>query len=106
VPGTKPAVYIGSYSGWFYALDARSGNVIWKHNAGGKVSGAASVIGTNVYFSTLDKRTTTALSARSGRVVWTFNRGSFNPAISDGIRLYITGYSTQYGFAQRLGPAP
>ena len=98
VPGLKPAVYIGSYSGQFMALDARSGAVIWSRSGYGKISGAASVIGDVVYFSSLSKRRTWALGARTGRTLWSLGRGAFNPAISDGIRVYITGYGTQYAF--------
>jgi outer membrane protein assembly factor BamB len=99
VPGMKPAVFIGSYSGQFMALDARSGSVIWSKGGYGKISGAASVIGDVVYFSSLSARRTWGLAARSGRTLWSLGRGAFNPAISDGIRLYITGYSSIYGFA-------
>jgi outer membrane protein assembly factor BamB len=98
VPGMKPAVFIGSYSGRFMALDARSGKVIWSKPAGGKVSGAASVIGDVVYYSSLSGRRTYALGARTGRKLWSLGRGAFNPAISDGRRVYITGYSTVYSF--------
>ena len=98
VPGMKPAVFIGSYSGQFMALDARSGSVIWSKGGYGKISGAASVIGDVVYFSSLSARRTWALGAIGGRTLWTLGRGAFNPAISDGIRVYITGYSTVYGF--------
>ena len=94
----QPAVFIGSYSGNFMALDARSGKVIWNHHAGGTISGAPSVIGDVVYYSVLSKRRTFALGARSGRVLWALGRGAFNPAISDGKRVYITGYSTIYAF--------
>jgi outer membrane protein assembly factor BamB len=98
VPGMKPAVFIGSYSGRFMALDARSGGVIWSRSAGGTVSGAASVIGSVVYFSTLSGRRTYALGAKTGRTLWSLGRGAFNPAISDGKRIYITGYSSVYAF--------
>jgi outer membrane protein assembly factor BamB len=100
-PGMRPAIFTGSYGGRFYAFDARSGHVLWTHAAGGTISGAPSLIGRVVYFSTLSKRTTTGLSARTGRVVWSFGRGAFNPAISDGLRLYITGYSSLYAFKPR-----
>lgn len=106
VPGMPPAVFAGSYSGNFYALDARSGNIIWSYHAGGTISGAASLIGRVVYFSTLSKRTTTGLNARTGNVVWRFGRGAFNPAISDGLRLYVTGYSSLYGFKPRASQTP
>ena len=98
VRGMRPAVFIGSYSGRFMALDARSGNVLWGRSGYGKVSGAASVIGRIVYFSSLSARRTWALSAKTGRVLWSIGKGAFNPAISDGKRLYITGYGGQYAF--------
>lgn len=98
VPGMRPAVFIGSYSGRFMALDARTGRVIWSRPAGGTVSGAASIIGRVVYFSTLTGRRTYGVSARTGRVLWTIGKGAFNPAVSDGKRLYITGYGAQYAF--------
>jgi outer membrane protein assembly factor BamB len=98
VPGMKPAVFIGSYSGNFMALDARSGKPIWSKGGYGKISGAASVIGDVVYFSSVSKKRTWALGARSGKELWTLGRGAFNPAISDGIRVYITGYGSEYGF--------
>jgi outer membrane protein assembly factor BamB len=101
VPGMRPAVFIGSYSGQFMALDARSGSVIWTKDGYGKISGAASVIGDVVYFSSLSQRRTFALGARTGRTLWTFGRGAFNPAISDGIRIYITGYGSVYGFTPK-----
>jgi outer membrane protein assembly factor BamB len=101
LPGMAPAVFAGSYSGRFFALDARSGDVLWTYNAGGKISGAGSLIGGTVYFSNLAAKTTIGLNARSGREVWKFSRGAFNPAISDGNRLYITGYNSIYAFKPR-----
>jgi outer membrane protein assembly factor BamB len=98
VPGFKPAVYIGSYDGNFYALDARSGSKLWTHNAGGKISGAATVVGDVVYFGNLGKKNTRALNARTGKKVWGFHAGAFNPVISDGKRIYLTGYSSEYAF--------
>ena len=98
VKGMRPAVFIGSYSGRFAALDARSGGIIWSRAGYGKISGAASVIGHVVYFSSLSARRTWAVSAKTGRVLWSIGKGAFNPAISDGKRVYITGYGSQYAF--------
>jgi outer membrane protein assembly factor BamB len=98
VKGMRPAVFIGSYSGRFMALDARSGGVIWSRGGYGTISGAASVIGRVVYFSSLTARRTWALSAKTGRTLWSIGKGAFNPAISDGKRVYITGYGSQYAF--------
>jgi outer membrane protein assembly factor BamB len=98
VKGMRPAVFIGSYSGQFMALDARSGHVLWSRGGYGKISGAASIIGRVVYFSSLSARRTWGLSAKTGRVLWSVGKGAFNPAISDGKRVYITGYGSQYAF--------
>jgi outer membrane protein assembly factor BamB len=98
VRGMRPAVFIGSYSGRFAALDARTGGIIWSRGGYGTISGAASVIGRIVYFSSLSARRTWALSAKTGRVLWSIGKGAFNPAISDGKRVYITGYGSQYAF--------
>ena len=45
VAGLGPTVYIGSYDGTFYALNARTGDVRWSYAAGGKISGSATVVG-------------------------------------------------------------
>lgn len=101
VRGAGPAVYVGSYSGTFYALDARSGATLWTYGAGGRISGAATVVGKVVYFSNLAARSTTGLDARTGRRVFRLGRGAFNPVISDGKRIYLTGYSSVYAFEPR-----
>jgi hypothetical protein len=38
---------------------------------------------------------------RSGKVVWTFAHGSYNPAISDGQWLVITGHSGETALEPR-----
>jgi outer membrane protein assembly factor BamB len=96
VPGFKPAVYFGSYDGKFYALDARSGKVIWSYKDGGKISGGATVVGDIVYFSNIGHKDTTGLGARTGHKVFHMGRGSFNPVISDGRTIFLTGYSSLY----------
>ncbi len=96
-PNTDPTVYVGSYAGErFYALDARTGEERWSVDAGGPVIGAASLIGETVYFANLRTTTTTAVKAANGEEVWSFNGGAYNPVISDGKRIYLTGYKTIY----------
>jgi outer membrane protein assembly factor BamB len=104
VRGVTPTVFIGSWDHNFYALNARSGAVRWVHPASGPISGAASVIGRIVYFSTLQTQRTYGLNVRTGRLVFTFAHGSYNPAISDGQWLYITGHSSESALAPRYGP--
>ena len=94
VPGVGPTVYVGSYDGTFYALDARSGNVRWKKSTGGRISGAATLVGDIVYFGELKSRTTIGLGARTGRTVFRFPRGGFNPVVSYGRSLFLVGYSS------------
>jgi outer membrane protein assembly factor BamB len=96
LPGMRPRVYFGSYDGKFYALDARSGKVAWTHRDGGKISGGATVVGDIVYFSNYGKKDTTGLGARTGREVFHMGRGAFNPVISDGRTIFLTGYSSLY----------
>ncbi|HEX8073782.1 MAG TPA: PQQ-binding-like beta-propeller repeat protein [Thermoleophilaceae bacterium] len=100
-PGGKPTVFIGSYDSTFYAFDARSGNVRWRYDAPGRISGAPTVIGKIVYFSDLDSRSTTGLDVRTGKRVFKMHSGKFNPVISDGKRIYLTGYGTEYGLVRR-----
>lgn len=94
VPGTPPSVYIGSFDGSVYALDARSGETRWTYEMGGRVIGSLSVIGRTVYAATFDGTTTFGLSARTGRRVFEFHTGAYMPAISDGEKLYLVGYSS------------
>ena len=101
VPGTKPTVYIGSYDGNFYALDARNGKERWRYRAGGRISGSASVVGRVVYFANLADKQTSGIDVRNGKRVFKFDRGSFTPVISDGKRLYLTGYTTLYGLVPK-----
>ncbi|MFL5835678.1 MAG: PQQ-binding-like beta-propeller repeat protein [Solirubrobacteraceae bacterium] len=97
IPHFGPTVYVGSYDGTFYALDARAGKVRWQRKAGGRISGSATIVGNVVYFANLAKRTTIGLAVRSGATVLKFPHGGFNPVISDGRKVYLTGYASLYG---------
>jgi outer membrane protein assembly factor BamB len=104
-PNTDPTVYLGSYGGGtFYALDAKSGDERWSIDAGGSVIGAASLIDETVYFANLDNTETIGVNASNGDKEFTFRDGAYNPVISDGKRLYLTGYKTIY--ALKPGDAP
>jgi outer membrane protein assembly factor BamB len=101
-PKSPPSVYFGSYGGsTFYALDARDGSVRWTADVGGSVIGAGSLIGETVYVASLDKTETYAFNAANGEKLWTFKDGAYNPVISDGVRLYLTGYKTIYALKPR-----
>jgi outer membrane protein assembly factor BamB len=96
-PKTDPTVYFGTFGGsTFYALDARSGDQRWSADSGGSVIGAGSLIGETVYVANLDTTETYGFNAANGQRVFTFRDGAYNPIISDGKRIYLTGYKRIY----------
>jgi outer membrane protein assembly factor BamB len=98
-PGLGPTIYSGSYDGSFRALDARSGHVDWEYHAGGKISGSATILGNIVYFSDLGTHRTYGLGISTGRLAFTEDTGAFDPVISDGHNLYMSGYTALFAFA-------
>jgi len=100
-PGLGPTVYVGSYDGTFYALNARSGQVSWTFNAHGRISGSATVVGRIVYLAALGGHNTYGLGISTGRLLFREDTGSFDPVVSDGTDIYLTGQTGLYGFAPR-----
>jgi outer membrane protein assembly factor BamB len=94
VPKVGPTVFFGSYDGYFYALNARSGGVRWRYRSGGRISGAATIVDRAVFFADLGKRTTYGLSLPTGKVFFKRAPGAFDPIISDGRHLFLTGHHT------------
>jgi len=93
---TRPTIYFGSYDGTFYALDAEDGSTRWEKDLGGDISGAASLIGDNIYVAELASTTTYGFSAKDGDEVFQFQDGTYNPVISDGKRLFLAGKERLY----------
>jgi outer membrane protein assembly factor BamB len=94
-PHTPPSVYIGSVDGNVYALDAKSGDTRWSRSLGGQILGSTSAVGNIVYAGTYVGTTTYGFSMRNGHTVFKFGTGGANsPVISDGHRIYLTGYSS------------
>jgi outer membrane protein assembly factor BamB len=100
-PGLGPTIYLGSYSGTFYALNARSGQVSWTFNAHGKISGSATIVGKVVYFADLGHHKTYGLGISTGRVLFEKRTGAFDPVISDGKNIYLTGFTGLFGLTPR-----
>jgi outer membrane protein assembly factor BamB len=98
-PGIGPTIYVGSYDGSFYALDARTGHVDWSFEAGGKISGSATIVGRYVYFADLGTHVSYGLGISTGHVAFKMDTGSFDPVISDGKRIFLTGYTGLYDLA-------
>jgi outer membrane protein assembly factor BamB len=97
VAGIGPTVYIGSYDGTFYALSAYSGAVRWSYAAGGRISGSPTILGSLVYFAVLGTHRTIALALTNGHVAYTRPSGSFDPVVSDGTRIFLSGLTGLYG---------
>lgn len=104
--GDGPAtIYIGSADKSLYALDARTGAVRWKQFTGGILLGAASVIGHVVYVGVIGPQNgTIGYNANTGARVFEHELGEYNPAISDGHNLYLTGLSSMRSFPPDLTP--
>jgi outer membrane protein assembly factor BamB len=94
IPSTGPTVYIGSIDGNIYALDAKTGDTRWSHSAGGPVIGSLSAVGDIVYVATFSPKQTTGFSMKDGHKVFHYETGAYTPVISDGHRIYLTGYSS------------
>jgi outer membrane protein assembly factor BamB len=99
-PGLGPTIYLGSYDNAFYAIDARSGRIRWQYHAGGHISGSATIVGRIVYFADFDYRTT-GLDISTGKVMFTKDTGQFDPVISDGHNIYLTGHTGLYALAPK-----
>lgn len=89
-----PSVYIGSFDGNVYALDAKDGSVRWSRGAGGQVIGSLSAVGDIVYVAEFTDGSTSGFMMRSGKRVFRYPYGTYTPVISDGRRIYLTGYSS------------
>ncbi len=102
-PHSPPTVYIGSQDKHFYALDARTGEVRWEHPVNGVVLGSSSVVGETVYVAMIGPNLgTLGYNVKNGKKVFQNDQGEYNPVISDGKKIYLTGASTLRAFK----PAP
>jgi len=98
-PHSPPTVYIGSQDHHFYALDARTGSVRWEHDVGGVVLGSSSVVDGTVYVSVIGPNIGTfGYDVKTGKKVFYSDQGEYNPVISDGKKVYLTGTSTIRAF--------
>jgi outer membrane protein assembly factor BamB len=93
-PRTGPTVYIGSTDGNAYAINAKTGETRWSRYMG-SVIGSLSAVGNIVYAGTYNDTTTYGFDMKNGHTVFRYSTGGANsPVISDGRRIYLTGYSS------------
>ena len=74
-------ILTGSYDGWFYAFNARTGARRWRFKAGARISGSATVVDDVVYFSTFGNGTF-GLEVGNGRQVWRRFEGRYSPVVA------------------------
>jgi outer membrane protein assembly factor BamB len=98
-PHSPPTVYVGSQDKNFYAFDARTGAVRWQHSLDGIVLGSSSVVGETAYVSAIGPNIGTfGFDVKTGKKVFYSDQGEYNPVISDGNKIYLTGTSTIRAF--------
>lgn len=85
-------VYLGAFSGTFYALDLSTGQVIWQQETGGAIIGGAALAGGTVYVGSSDNRLY-AFDAETGDPRWpAFDSGGeiwSSPVVEAGT-VYVT----------------
>ena len=98
-PREPATVYLGSQDKNFYALDARTGAVRWQKSIDGIVLGSSSVVGETVYVSAIGPNIGTfGFDVKNGKKVFYNDQGEYNPVISDGKNIFLTGASTIRAF--------
>ena len=100
-PGLGPTIYLGSYDGTFYALNARSGQSAGASTPAGGSPARPRSSGASSTSPTSATTAPTASASPPGASLFTMDTGSFDPVISDGERIYLTGYTGLYALAPR-----
>jgi len=83
-------VYVGSYDGKLYCLNANKGDYIWSEQIGKYVYSSPAVADGKVYVGSNDGKIY-YLNAYNGHIIWTFPTGgpiSSSPAVADG-KVYV-----------------
>ncbi|MDR2720071.1 MAG: PQQ-binding-like beta-propeller repeat protein [Nitrososphaerota archaeon] len=80
-------VYVGADDNNVYALDAKSGRVLWYFATGSRVDSSPAVVNDLVYVGSGD-HSVYALNAKTGKKVWSYLTGggvSSSPSVVDGV---------------------
>ncbi|MDQ2676540.1 MAG: PQQ-like beta-propeller repeat protein, partial [Actinomycetota bacterium] len=85
-----------------YALDAKDGDLLWSRSLGVQITGSGVLIGKTVYFAKNNPTGgTVGFEAASGKQVYENDLGRYNPAITDGERVYMVGYGVVRAFESK-----
>jgi outer membrane protein assembly factor BamB len=103
IPGLGYTVYIGSYDGDLYALNAQNGSIRWSvpvPSSTGHVgiSGSAVVVNNTVYASSVYGKGSYGFNARTGAKVWSYPDGSYTPVVANQHSLFVMGKYVLYRF--------
>lgn len=85
-PALGEHIYVGSWDGTFYALNARTGEPEWTFDTGGKIDSSPAVGGEGVYFSSTDGWLY-GCDTESGEILWKFETDGpiqSSPAVAEG----------------------
>ena len=79
-------LFVGEYL-TMHALEAATGNAIWKYQTTGPVQSSPAIAGPNIYFGLLDGRVI-VLNKKTGELVWEYQTSNYitgSPVIVDGV---------------------
>ena len=104
---TSGVVYIGSYDGKVYAIDAISGRERWIRRLSGKpILGSPVVSAGTVYIGSTDAKIY-ALDAETGVILWAYTTGNQitrGPAVADGLVYIGSNDGSLYAFSTARNP--
>jgi outer membrane protein assembly factor BamB len=101
IAGRGPTAFVGSYDHNLYALDATTGKQFWTFDVGGEIPGTPTVAGQTVYTSSFQTQKTYGLDAKTGKPNFHWGSAGYEPVISDGSQVFLTGFETIWSFESK-----
>jgi outer membrane protein assembly factor BamB len=98
-------LYVGSFGGNVYALDAATGKQLWNYTTGGQVWSSATVANGIIYIGSNDW-ILYALDASSGNKIWSFNTGGgvfSSPVVVSGVVYFGSTNDNVYALNAQTG---
>jgi outer membrane protein assembly factor BamB len=99
-------LYVGSWDGNVYAIDAKTGKRVWAHQTGDRVNNSAAYLKGRIYIAN-DSGTLYALNAGSGRLAWSASDATeffYAAPVAAYGRIYIGSTDgTMYAYGAKTG---
>jgi outer membrane protein assembly factor BamB len=111
---SSPAVSDGAvYAGWsdaliFHAVDASTGEELWRFDVGDRVFSSPTVVGATVYVGTLSGQLL-AIDKNTGQERWRYGLGEWiasSPTVADGVVYFGSDDGAVYALYEAEGAAP